>query len=127
MSTPADRTKYLVCHDYGMGGLWWWVIADSAEDIRRRIAEVTVVTDPEAIARAEPLNPQTIDIEEPVMDPALQALMTARSRQINQPGFGRFRAETDCSFECRGSMVKSGTSSWTGKVSAFARSQFAMA
>lgn len=38
--------RYLVCHDYGMGGLWWWITADSEADILERIAEVEVVADP---------------------------------------------------------------------------------
>lgn len=38
------KTRYLVLHDYGMGGLWWWVWAESAEEIVRVCAEVEVVT-----------------------------------------------------------------------------------
>jgi hypothetical protein len=34
-----------VCHDYGMGGSWWWVWAASPEEIVAAIAEVEVVTD----------------------------------------------------------------------------------
>lgn len=48
---PARRA-YLVLHDYGMGGLWWWILASSAEEITASFAEVEVVGDPEAIARA---------------------------------------------------------------------------
>ena len=37
-----DVNAYLVCHDYGMGGLWWWIAAGSPEAIRRHYADVVV-------------------------------------------------------------------------------------
>ncbi|MCZ9344431.1 hypothetical protein NGM37_42470 [Streptomyces sp. TRM76130] len=49
----ARKTRHLVLHDYGMGGLWWWVWAESAEEIVRVCAEVEVVSSPEAVERAK--------------------------------------------------------------------------
>jgi hypothetical protein len=43
------KQRYLVCHDYGMGGLWWWVWARSAAEIVQTCAEVEVVTDPDRV------------------------------------------------------------------------------
>jgi hypothetical protein len=37
---------YLVCHDYGMGGLWWWIVAPSADAIRDRYRDVSVFDEP---------------------------------------------------------------------------------
>lgn len=37
---------YLVCYDYGMGGLRWWITAPSAEAIRKRYREVSVFKQP---------------------------------------------------------------------------------
>jgi hypothetical protein len=34
---------HLVCYDYGMGSLWWFVEADSPEDIRTAPSELTVL------------------------------------------------------------------------------------
>ena len=34
---------FLVCYDYGTGGLWWWIMANSAEDITATYREVTVL------------------------------------------------------------------------------------
>jgi hypothetical protein len=44
MSTGAGSTdrEFLVCHDYGMGGIWWWMTAPSAEAISEYYGDVTV-------------------------------------------------------------------------------------
>lgn len=34
--------EFLVCHDYGMGGLWWWIAAADAEAIRAVFRDVVV-------------------------------------------------------------------------------------
>ena len=38
--------QYLVCHDYGTGGLWWWINALSSGDIIDRYRDVTVFERP---------------------------------------------------------------------------------
>jgi hypothetical protein len=37
---PAGH--YLVCYDYGMGGLWWFIKAESADAIRHASPELSV-------------------------------------------------------------------------------------
>jgi hypothetical protein len=49
----VSKSRFLVLHDYGMGGCWWWVQARSRREILETFAEVEVVTDPEVIARAD--------------------------------------------------------------------------
>ena len=47
MSGPS-RDRYLVCYDYGMGGLWWHVRAASADQVRAIAPMLTVFeTEPE--------------------------------------------------------------------------------
>ncbi|MGH1548609.1 hypothetical protein ACRAWB_05315 [Leifsonia poae] len=41
-----DHHEYLVVYDYGMGGLWGFVSAPSAEAVRERYPELAVVDDP---------------------------------------------------------------------------------
>jgi hypothetical protein len=39
------KRRYLVCYDYGMGGLWSYVLAESAEAISGPYPELTVFED----------------------------------------------------------------------------------
>jgi len=39
---------YLVCYDYGTGGLWWWITATSADEITAAFREVKVFDKPPA-------------------------------------------------------------------------------
>jgi hypothetical protein len=58
--------KFLVLYDYGQGGVWAYVIADSAEDIRRAFPALSVHDKPPAWMKAEDLDAlsasMTIDI-----------------------------------------------------------------
>jgi hypothetical protein len=38
--------KFLVCHDYGTGGLWWWIEAPSADDIHAKFRDLIVLDQP---------------------------------------------------------------------------------
>ena len=38
------KTEYLACNDYGTGGVWVYLVADSAAQIRERFPELHVVT-----------------------------------------------------------------------------------
>lgn len=42
----AMKQRFLVNYDYGMGGVWAFLFAESEEQIRRRFPELTVVHDP---------------------------------------------------------------------------------
>lgn len=37
---------FLVCHDYGTGGLWWWITASSADEITATFRDVIVLDQP---------------------------------------------------------------------------------
>lgn len=86
-SGEVRKTRYLVLHDYGMGGLWWWVWAGSAEEIVRVCAEVEVVTEPEAVERAETWSLEEVHLDAPDPNP-LSDFRAQRDAQRGQPGFG---------------------------------------
>jgi hypothetical protein len=35
----VSKQRYLVLHDYGMGGLWWWIHARSTREVLTILAE----------------------------------------------------------------------------------------
>jgi GNAT superfamily N-acetyltransferase len=84
----SPRPRYLVLYDYGMGGLWWWIRASSAEEITATFAEVEVISDAEAIARARERNLSELDIEDAKRG-ELASFHETRQRQRLDPAFGR--------------------------------------
>jgi hypothetical protein len=66
----APKSRFLVLHDYGMGGLWWWIHARSAREILEAFAEVEVVDGPDDMERARSWDLPEVDIDEPTMPPA---------------------------------------------------------
>jgi hypothetical protein len=82
------RRAYLVLHDYGMGGVWWWIRASSAEEITAAFAEVEVIGNPETIARARTWGLDELDIEDAKRG-ALASFHQRRQRQRQDPAFGR--------------------------------------
>jgi hypothetical protein len=82
------RTRFLVVHDYGMGGLWWWIWAESAQEVVNTLAEVEVVTDPETMNRAAEWSLAEVDLDRVDGDAALAELHGQRDEQRGQPGFG---------------------------------------
>lgn len=46
------KRRFLILHDYGMGGSWWWVRARSAREVLETFAEVEVIEASEAIELA---------------------------------------------------------------------------
>ncbi len=84
----VGKARYLVLHDYGMGGLWWWVWAGSAEEIVDACAEVEVITDPDRVRRAEEWGGlEEVHLDAPDPNP-LSGLRAQRDAQRGQPGFG---------------------------------------
>ncbi len=77
--------KFLVVHDYGMGGLWWWVWARSAEEIVESLAEVEVV-DPASAGELGDL--AEVRLGALPADSPLAELRDQRSAQRGQPGYG---------------------------------------
>ena len=56
--------RFLVCYDYGTGGLWDIVLADSADQIRKLYPEVIVFEEPPAWMEPEDL--AKIEAQEPI-------------------------------------------------------------
>lgn len=84
----SGKTRFLVLHDYGMGGLWWWIWAESADEIVTTLAEAEVVTDPEMLGRAAEWELDELDLGDVDGDPALVSMRKEREEQRGQPGFG---------------------------------------
>ncbi|MEU7136527.1 hypothetical protein [Streptomyces sp. NPDC046261] len=85
----APKTRFLVLHDYGMGGSWWWIHARSAREILETFAWVEVVTDPEWLAwREGDDDMEEVDIDAPRMPVCLDELRAERDAQRGRPGFG---------------------------------------
>jgi hypothetical protein len=84
-----DKRRFLVLHDYGMGGLWWWIHARSVREIRETFREVEVIVDDDVLARVEREDDvEEVDIDAAVMPPGLDGLREQRAAQRGQPGFG---------------------------------------
>ncbi|MEV8106499.1 hypothetical protein [Streptomyces sp. NPDC088135] len=84
----ADKRSFLTLHDYGMGGLWWWIRARTAREVLETFAWVEVVTDPESVARFEGEELAVVDIDDPRMPPGLDGLRAQRDAQRGRSGFG---------------------------------------
>ncbi|WP_434740713.1 hypothetical protein [Micromonospora sp. SH-82] len=80
--------RYLVLHDHGMGGLWWWIHARSVREVRETFAEVEVVDDPAAVARAEGWTLDEVHADAQTLPAGLDELRAVRDRQKRLPGFG---------------------------------------
>lgn len=85
----APKQRFLVSHDYGMGGAWWWISAHSAREIEATFAEVQVVDDPDRRATAATWNLPEVDIDA-VTDGVLHELRADRDEQRRHPGYGAF-------------------------------------
>ncbi|MEU7631893.1 hypothetical protein AB0C34_18170 [Nocardia sp. NPDC049220] len=83
--TPKQR--FLVCHDYGMGGCWWWVHARSAREITETFAEIWVIDDLERLADALEWDLDEVDVDD-LADSGLQDLRARRNAQRSRTGFG---------------------------------------
>lgn len=84
----VSKQRYLVLHDYGMGGLWWWVHARSTREVRETFAEVEVVDAAADLVRAEGWQLDEVDIDAQMMPAGLDVLRAKRDRQRALPGFG---------------------------------------
>ena len=86
--SEAAGQRFLVRHDYGMGGLWWWIHARSARQIVETFAEVEVVEDPEIVARFANESLTEVEIDAAYMPRGLDGLRDQRDAQRGRPGFG---------------------------------------
>ncbi|PSL00084.1 hypothetical protein CLV63_102210 [Murinocardiopsis flavida] len=84
-----DRPMHLVVHDYGMGGVWFWVRARSAAEIVASCSEVEVVDDNETVARFEGDDDvAAFDLDALPAGSVLAGLRDKRDSQRGRPGFG---------------------------------------
>ena len=90
----ADKTRFLLLHDYGMGGIWWWVHARSAREVLETFAEVEVIDRPETIAWADADDLPEVDIDAGEMSPGLDSLRAKRDVQRARGGFGALADRT---------------------------------
>ncbi|WP_198347273.1 hypothetical protein [Nocardia terrae] len=81
------KQPFLICHDYGMGGLWWSIHARSAREIAETFAETTVIVDPERLTKLRGFGSKEVDIDDRT-DSALNSLRAQRDSQRARPGFG---------------------------------------
>ncbi|MBW4718009.1 hypothetical protein [Saccharothrix obliqua] len=79
--------RYLVLHDYGMGGLWWWIHADSARQVLETFAEVEVIDRPEELS-LDLTGVAEVDVDAPVLPAGLDGLRDQRTAQRDHPDFG---------------------------------------
>lgn len=78
------KHKYLVNYDYGMGGAWAFLMAESEADIETRFPELTIVREtPTWLTPREAEHLErtlTIDIDDPNA-PVLRQILEARSHR----------------------------------------------
>jgi hypothetical protein len=84
----APKRRFLVLHDYGMGGVWWWVHARSAREVIETFAEVEVVDSPDTVEQAETWGLDEVDVDAPTMPVGLDGLRAQRDAQRAHPSFG---------------------------------------
>ncbi|MEU2669231.1 hypothetical protein ABZ622_10195 [Streptomyces sp. NPDC007164] len=87
-SDVTQKHPFLVLHDYGMGGLWWWIRARSAREVLETFAWVEVITDPETLAGYKDQGLEEVDIDASRMPPGLDDLYAERAGQRGRAGFG---------------------------------------
>ncbi|MEU7606081.1 hypothetical protein AB0B78_37665 [Streptomyces sp. NPDC040724] len=84
----APTSRFLVLHDYGMGGLWWWVHAASARQVLETFADVEVVDDAETIERAGSWDLDEVAADGTGMSDAMDEFRAKRDAQRGRAGFG---------------------------------------
>ena len=85
----AGMNRFLVLHDYGMGGLWWWITAPSEDAILDAFAEVEIISDEAWFERVSTWErqPDEVAIGGPY-PPGLDGLYEKRMKQRQQVGYG---------------------------------------
>jgi hypothetical protein len=77
------QSEYLVGYDYGMGGVWAVVRAESADEITTRYPEVVIVTERPAWmdeVRFERLRSEVVDINTTEDEGIFKAIVADRSK-----------------------------------------------
>ena len=81
------KSRHLVLHDYGMGGLWWWVWARSPEEIVESVAEVEVVDLADVPDMAADADHEEVDLGD-LPEGVFAELRDQRAAQRGLPGYG---------------------------------------
>jgi len=89
----APKQRFLILHDYGMGGSWW-VRARSVRQVLETFAEVEVIKAPDAIEQAKAWDLEEADVDAPSMPAGLDELHAKRQEQRHLPGFGALADRT---------------------------------
>lgn len=72
-------TRYLVCHDYGQGGLWWYILAPSEQTIHQSFRDIIIFSsEPPFWTPKLAQQTRTHRLGDPVEDPALACLAAAK-------------------------------------------------
>ncbi|MCW6007272.1 hypothetical protein K1W54_22405 [Micromonospora sp. CPCC 205371] len=71
--SEKPKKRFLVLHDCGMGGLWWWIRAESVRQIVETFAEVEVIEDPQTVARFANDSLTEVDIDADITAALLHA------------------------------------------------------
>ncbi|MFI6867797.1 hypothetical protein [Nocardia sp. NPDC050406] len=80
--------RFLVLHDYGVSRAWWWVVAESAQEVLETFAEVEVVEDEDLLEQARHLSLDEASVDAEDLPPGLRDLRDQRRAQRARPGFG---------------------------------------
>ncbi|WP_198168477.1 hypothetical protein [Herbidospora yilanensis] len=90
----ATKQRFLILHDYGMDGSWWWVRARSAREVLETFAAIEVIETPETIEQAEGWNLEETDVDAQSMPAGLDVLRAQRLAHRHLPGFGALADRT---------------------------------
>ncbi|MEU8246874.1 hypothetical protein [Nonomuraea sp. NPDC048916] len=88
------KQRFLILHDYGMGGAWWWVRARSARQVLETFAEIEVVDAADLIQQAEEWDLEEVEVDAPTMPAGLDDLRAKRQAHRHLPGFGALADRT---------------------------------
>lgn len=95
-----EYSRFLLCHDYGMGSVYRWLWARSAKEIDAWVDAHTVITDPEVIREFDAKGSRILEAR--LDDPAsLEAILLhdyirKRPRPSRRPQYWELPAIEDC-------------------------------
>ncbi len=76
------KRGYLVLHDYGMGGIWAYVLAESEDRVRREFPDFKVVPEPPSWMTEQVLSDVkkrlTLDVDDANSDKPLARILKGR-------------------------------------------------